>query len=396
MNILVFTNLFPNKNEPNHGIFVKNRIIQYHSYNHSITVFVPVAYTPLLQKYKNSFYFKGLIHLDMTDNVRIIYFKYFHVPKIGMLIQPFSIFLYGYFAIKKHLKEIHFDVIDAHYLYPDGVAAAWLSKVFKLPLIQSARGSDINVFFNYRIPRSLILNALKISDKIITVSDELKNKLTRHGIDADKIHTIPNGIDHYKFYPDPKLYNKRLKRKQNVKRLLMVGHLKKQKGQDLLVKALRSLDERNLPYRIVAYFIGHGPLESTIVKESEIKNCRNRMIYAGVVPNDELVKWYNRVDVLCLLSESEGSPNVILEALACGLPVLATDVGDLKTIINEKIGVITPNRDVDTIVNALNEMLNQTWDRQFIANYSRQFDWTQVSKKTVTVLESAINHNIES
>ncbi len=388
MKILVLSNLFPNRKDPAHGIFIKNRVMQYRNHGHELTVFVPIAWTPGLQKIIGTFDFNGFTYQDNIEGTKVVYFKYFHLPKVGMLLQPFSIYISAYFLIKKYGKHFCFNLIDAHYLYPDGVAAAILSKKLNLALIQSARGSDINIFFGFRITKFMIVRSLTFSNKIVTVSEGLKKILIQNGIDNDKIHVIPNGVDHTKFYPIMPLILKRSGNAHRTKRILMVGHLKEQKGQDLLIKVLRQMDDLNLPYRIVAYFIGHGPLENLIIREAKVKNCRNRIVLVGTVLNDQLVRWYNRMDLLCLLSESEGSPNVILEAISCGLPVLATDVGDLRNIVTERIGVIIENREIRTISSALQYMLNTQWNRQYIATYSARFNWQMVSRETNNIIKS--------
>ena len=387
MNILVLTNLFPNKQKPHNGIFVKRRICLYKQIGYDPLVLVPTAWFPFYTRF--NYRFSGLKETTITDGIKVIYFKYLHIPKIGMLFQPFSMAvsaLYVYLFLQER-KQIKF--IDGHYLYPDGIAVYLLSKLFKLPYILSARGSDVNIIMKIRVPRLMVLIALRNAFKVISVSHRLRSVLLEYYPDRKKILVIPNGVDHGLFYCQPELTEK-IPAKKNLKRILMVGNFIPQKGQHLLIEALK---EQPCPkYSIIVYFIGSGELKPLILKNSRIGE-RIRLKILGMIPNERLVNYYNKMDLSCLLSENEGNPNVVLESLACGLPVLATDVGDLKLIINKTNGYIVRDGSTSSIIDGLTYCLNTHWDRKRISQSVNTFSWEATINRIDTVFSDMVNIN---
>ena len=389
MTVLVFTNLFPNKQKPHHGLFIKKRISFYKKIGFDPVVMVPIAWFPFYKRY--NFHFWGFKRETDFEGIKVIYFKYIHIPKIGMLFQPFSILLSTLvvFLFFKERKKIKF--IDCHYLYPDGVAVYLLTKFYKLPYLLSARGSDVNVILRSPIPRKMILKSFSDSFKIIAVSQNLKDIILEYYSENKKISVIPNGVDPESFYLIPHIGQNR--KKNNFKRLLMVGNLIEQKGQHLLIEALERA--RDFNYSLVAYFIGTGELAPLIRSNFRIGN-KIRLKLIGPVPNHFLVNYYNKMDLLCLLSESEGNPNVILEALACGLPVLATDVGDLRGLINGNNGHIIEKREINNIIDGLKFCLNKQWDREKISKCVEPFRWEETTEKIKTIFTDLIHdYNIK-
>lgn len=386
MNILVFTNLFPNSNKLHHGIFIKERVSEYKKFGHKTLVVCPIAYTPILNKFAKKFNFKGMFIKEKIDDLDVYYYKYFHIPLIGMILQPFLMFIFGIILLASLNKKYKFDIIDAHYLYPDGVTSYFFSKWFKLPLIQSARGSDVNKIINFLIPKIFIKKSLSASSRIITVSKQLKYRLQLIGVSDQKIKIIPNGVNRRKFYYINSDKNSENQFHKKNKTILMIGNLIKLKGQHILVEALKILDRENTDLDIECLFIGTGNLDRSIEQaaKSFITNIKIQLI--GPVLQNRLVDYYNDADLLCLLSESEGCPNVVLEALTCGLPVLATNVGDLSSIINENIGRILPERNPRVVSHFLKEVLNISWDKKYISKYAEQFSWESISPRINHVL----------
>ena len=387
MNILVFTNLFPNEQQPHFGIFIKQRVAQYRNFGHRIRVLVPVSYFPLKRRLRKDFTFNGLKKEGNLDGIDVTYFRYLHLPKIGMLLQPFLMLASALWVMRSLSKDFRPDLIDAHYLYPDGVTASFLSRIFRIPLVQSARGSDVNLILTFSIPRRMVLRALSHSARIVTVSKQLKDILVKHGVEGEKVAVIPNGVDPALFY-----MNKKIDRRRGndfIKRVLMVGNLTRLKGQAVLLTALEGLQVADLPARLHVFFIGSGPLAPLIRRKARLFSGHIRVRLVGPVPHHRLVNWFNHADALCLLSEMEGCPNVVLEALATGLPVLATRVGDLDQLITPDNGVLVERRDPSVIAETLVRVLERQWDRDAIADRGRRFDWRQLGAEVDAVLRNA-------
>jgi glycosyltransferase involved in cell wall biosynthesis len=387
MNILVFTNLFPNEQRPHFGIFIKQRVARYRNFGHRVRVLAPVAYYPFKRLIRKDYRFSGFKKEAAFDGIDVTYFHYLHLPKVGMWLQPFLILVSALWVLLSLRKEYRPDLVDAHYLYPDGVAASFLARVFRVPVILSARGSDVNAIFFYSVPRRLVLKSLSHSTRVVAVSNQLKETLVSHGVESKKIAVIPNGVDPALFYMDKELREKH--KSDPICRILMVGNLIPLKGHSLLLAALGRLQATDLPFKLHVFFIGTGPQTTIIRQQARMFRGHIRVRLVGVVPHHKLVNWFNRADALCLLSEREGCPNVVLEALATGLPVLATKVGDLEDLITDDNGILIENRVPAEIAQALLTVMQRQWDREAIAEYGKRFDWRHIGVEVEAVFKTA-------
>ncbi|MBD3315191.1 MAG: glycosyltransferase [Chitinivibrionales bacterium] len=378
MNILVFTNLFPNAYDPSHGVFIKNRVKSYVHRDNNVHVLVPVPYFPLVNTVKPRFKPEKFLTETIVEGLPVTYYRYLHFPAFGMLPQPF---LMAHFA-RKALEAMgimnKIDIIDGHYLYPDGVAASRLAEYYDKPFFVSARGSDVNVMFRFPIVRSLMLHAVKKACCSIAVSQALRDKMISHGVSPRRIEVVPNGIDHGLFRP-----RRRPPREDARKRrILMVGRLERRKGQHLLLKAVEHLRLLAPAYKIECVFAGVGQLEPEIRRWAAANRAVARIDLKGPVPHTDLPRLYNQADICCMLSSAEGCPNVVLEALACGTPVLATGVGDLHTLIrNERSGIIIAERTPRTVARGLHAMLKEKWDPQTVASAVRDTSWERCGER---------------
>lgn len=388
MNILVFTNLFPNPSAVSNGIFVKNRVSQYPALGHHVLALVPIPWFPFRGLFKQQFSFRGLTFLTRkNDSFSTCYFKYFHIPLFGMLFQPDFMARAAVRALQHLPKRFSADVIDTHYLYPDGVAAAHLAKHLKVPLVLSARGSDVNRIMNMRLVKPRMQDALNTADKIITVSNALKQAIAAVGVEQRKIVTIPNGVDSTLFCPAIKDLGKDNK---NI-RLLMIGHIDKNKGQHLLLETLRNTEALFPNRQVECTLVGRGDGLLDLKKSCKQLPLSVTVRFVDPVPQAKLAAYYRNTDFYLLLSRSEGCPNVVFESMATGKPVLATAVGDIKNVITDGVnGLLISERTSRGIAAAINKALTITWSPQSIRNTVLDKSWEDAARTCLDVLGKAV------
>lgn len=330
MKILAISSLFPNKIQPRHGIFIEHRLRNLvASYAIDLKVLAPVPWFPINNDlFKTYSIYNEVPRSDRRYGMDILYPRYVVIPKIGMSFTPFLYALSLIKPITQLIKQGYdFDVIDGYYLYPDGVAAVMLGKYFNKPVVITALGSDVNRLTKYSIPRKLIKWSAERASAITTVSNALKSELVTLGVKEDKIRAILHGVD-LDLFQLPK--DKNTLRKQlgiNRRTLLSVGNLIKLKGHDLIIQSM--LDQPDIDLLIA----GHGEEEhrlKSLVKKLKIED---RVQFLGLVKQEDLCSYYGAVDALVLASESEGIANVLLESMACGTPVIASNVGGLPEVV---------------------------------------------------------------
>jgi len=271
-------------------------------------------------------------------------------------------------AIIKLRKAYQFDAIYAISAYPEGFAAVLLGKLFNVPVVVHAIGTDINVYTKFILRRQLIRWSLNRCNSVISVSYDLKRKMTSIGVDASKIRVIYNGVDREVFN-----MGKRVDEMSANNIILFVGNLKKEKGIYELIDAYARIASSGV--RLV--IAGEGPNKDDLIRLIRRKGLINVQVLGGQTPA-QVACWMNRAYVVCLPSYSEGLPNVIIEAFACGRPVVATRVGGIpEIVVSEEYGFLVPEKDVDALATKLKEALSREWDREKIRKYSERFSWDE-------------------
>jgi len=387
MKILVFTNLYPNALDPDFGVFIRNRIVALNGKEGiEIRVVAPVPYFPPINISEKWFNYSQIPKIEIIDGIEVHHPRYFVSPKIGMSFYGLWMFLGALLTIKRLEKESSFDVIDAHFLYPDGFAAVLLGRFFKKPVTVSARGSDVNQYLTLPFVRHLVAWVLKNASHLVAVSASLKEAMVAHGAPADSISVIPNGIDQDVFFPkDKALVRQGLGLSGESKVLLTVCSLVELKGVHLLIEAVQRVKEVFLgSFRVL--IVGKGPERNRLQEKITQWELDDIITLVGAVPNSELVDWYNAADVFFLGSSREGWPNVVGEALACGIPVVATNVNGIPEILdNEGLGIMV-ERSPEGFSQGILEAFSKTWDRDFILSCGRRRTWDNVAREVFAVL----------
>ena len=373
MKILTFSTLFPNSEVPHHGVFVERRL-QHLLANSAITstVFAPVPWFPFEREAFGAYsrYARVPRH-ETRSGISVYHPRYLLLPKIGMSIAPYLMALSVFGKIKRHLNtEGQFDVIDAHYFYPDGVAAVLLGEWLNKPVVITARGTDVNLIPKYRIPRRWILWAAAKSAAMITVSESLRRRLVEIGADPEKVMTMRNGVDLGVFCPLPNRSGIREDLKLEGFTLLSVGHLIERKGHHLVIEALCEVADVHL------VIVGSGPMESELRTLAQKFGVADRVRFVGAVGQDQLRLYYNAADALVLASSREGMANVLLESIACGTPAVATPLwGNPEVVSDNSAGQLTRNRSPGSIAEGIRALRGEYPNRADTRRHAEQFDW---------------------
>ncbi len=388
--VLVFTSLFPNKIKPDSGIFIKRRMLAYAKRNNcEIRVVAPVPYFPKIRGLKKYAHFSKIPQREIIDDVIVYHPRYPLIPKMSMPVHGKLIYYAVKGLIRKIYREFRFDVIDGHFIFPDCQAATQLGESFKVPVIVSARGSDIHQYIYFSLIRPQIIKTLKKSTKIISVCQALKDLMVGLGIKQNKISVIPNGVDTGLFYPlDKKSSKEKLGFGANTKMILSVGSLISLKGHDLTINAVSHLVKKN--YNVQFCIIGNGIKRQELERLIKELDLTDNVSLIGHVPNDKLTLWYNAADVFCLSSAREGWANVLTESLACGTPVVATNVfGALEIVKDDSTGILV-KRTVGDITDGLITALNRQWNQGKISQETCERTWDVVAEEVDSILNAAV------
>ncbi|MGH8642709.1 MAG: glycosyltransferase family 4 protein [Burkholderiales bacterium] len=372
MKILTFSTLYPSVVRPGHGIFVETRLRHLlASEQVESRVVAPVPWFPSRDPRFGEYSVHAAVpREEQRHGIQVLHPRYPVLPRVGMSLAPLLLALTVKPVVERVLSQFQFDLIDSHYFYPDGVAAVLLGRHFGKPVVVTARGTDINLIARYRLPRAMIRWAARRSAGIISVSRALKDKLVELGVPAGRIEVLRNGVDPQLFRPvDREIWRGRLGFSRTT--LLSVGNLIELKGHDLAIRALRLLPDTNL------VIVGKGPEREALGALARELGLDDRVTFTGALEQEDLRSYYGAADALVLASSREGWANVLLESMACGTPVAATDVGGAReAVAAPEAGVLFSERTPEALALALGGLLANYPDRADTRRYAEGFDWT--------------------
>ncbi|GAB4570741.1 MAG: glycosyltransferase family 4 protein [Rhodothalassiaceae bacterium] len=379
MKILLVSSLYPNAAQPHHGVFVENRLRHLLAMSgFEARVIAPIPWFPFQHPVFGGYAeFARAPRQEMRHGLTILHPRFAVLPKIGMHLAPHSY----YHAIRRSYRRLiaeghRFDLIDAHYFYPDGVAAARLAREVGLPYAITGRGTDLNLIPHYERPRRLIREAAEGASALITVCAALADDLAAIGIDRERIEVLRNGVDLGNFHRD-EIGAKALRARLGIERgpvLASVGHLIARKAHDLVIRALADLPDMHL---LIA---GKGPEEASLRALAASLGLEARVHFLGVLPHEALKTVYSAADILVLASSREGWPNVLLESMACGTPVVASAVNGTPEVIEEPVaGAILPARTPEAIVDEVRRLHARLPDPAAVRAYAERYSWDETS-----------------
>lgn len=382
--ILAISYLFPNSEKPNHGIFVYNRLNAMAKYA-DVTVINPIPWSPLHSFIDKLKHLRNIPAKTQRGNLTIYHPRYLSIPGYakGIEIPTYRS------AVKKVINDIgfDFDLIDLHWTFPDLPTGDYLSNRYGVPYRVTLRGMEAFHIQDGDVRQKTVAKYLKKVDSIISLSQEMADEADTIAGTAAKTKVVRNGVDTKAFFfKGRELCRHSLGLPESQRIVLGVGALIHRKGFDVVISAIKKLFETGHDLDTHFYILGAEGAEGDYRKELfdlvASANLADRVHFVGAVPNDKLVDWYNAADLFCLSSRGEGSPNVLTEALACGCPAVATNVGSVPEIMaaEDDLGTVIPVNDVLRTAEAIDELLRKQHDRQIQAESLNKYTWDWCAK----------------
>lgn len=392
MNLLTITNLYPNNVQIRHGIFVRERLRNLTAYAENkeeltIDIVAPIPSFPLglrraLEPLKD-------VTSSSVDKLgfSISHPRFLAIPKLGNLLAPLVYAHAIVRQVRQHLQQYpDTTVIDAHFGFPDGAACTLVGRRYAVPVVVTLRGSDINNMADEWGIRSWTKWMLRSAQSIVVVSEALKDRAIALGCPAENIRVIRNGVDRSLF--QPRQEREYLRRNLQLERptMLSVGNLIPLKGHHLFVEALAQLPDWQ------GVIVGSGPMQEELTTLAETLQVADRLRIVSDMSQPELAEFYAAADVLVLASASEGLPNVVLEALSSGIPVIATNVGGVGEIMQSGIqGCLLSERSAASIVQAVMRLrLPSDEQRQALRSSIDDFDWDKTSQSLLDLFHNLL------
>lgn len=378
MKVLVFTTVFPNHVQPTHGLFVMERIR--HAARHcEARVVAPIRWYPWRKM-------SAVPRREVREGITVEHPIFFYIPGLLKFLDGFFLFLSVWSSVARVRKEFDFDVIDAHFAFPEGFASVLLGLWFRRPVIITLRGTLIPLSV-YRLRRWAIRWTLQHADRLIAVSHILAKRAVEFRVPLERIKVIENGVDTTRFAPQNKTEaRKKLGLPILGKVLVSVGHLSKRKGFHRVLKTIPGVLQEfpNVVFAIVGGPGAEGNCEPELKRLMQELKLSDQVVFAGERLPEEVALWLNAADIFVLASDYEGCPNVVWEALACGLPVVATKVGEVERMVPTFGGILFNNADDrKALQECLLDALRRHWDQKQIRTYAEQHTWDKVADDVV-------------
>ncbi len=379
---LLFSTLYPSASRPTHGIFVETRLRELLKSGAIETrVVAPVPwFWSTDERWGDHAAMARTPERETRHGIEVLHPRYPLLPKVGMSTAPLLLAIASLSALRQVISDgFDFDVIDAHYYYPDGVAAALLASWLGKPLTITARGTDLNLIPRYALPRQMIRWAARRAEASIGVCAALTDVLRDWGVDPARLHVMRNGVDLERFTPLPQVQARQVLGLSEAGQLLLsVGHLIDRKGHDLVIRALAALAPGHPQARLVV--IGEGPERAALQALVSELGLHDKVRFTGALPQTKLPAWYSAADALVLASSREGWANVLLEAMACGTPVVASRIwGTPEVVTAPEAGLLVDDRTGNAFAGALHELLSAPPDRRGTRAYAEGFSWEATS-----------------
>lgn len=380
ISVLTFTNLYPSEARARHGIFVEQRLRRLvESGRVRACVVVPVPTAPGDRSAPR-------VRAVQRHGIPVRYCRFPAVRGVTTVFHPRLMARSALEAVDA-LRAEHgdFDLVDAQFFYPDGVAGVHLAGRLRLPVTITARGSDVNAALKERVAGRSIRWAARRASAIISVSAALRDTMIAGGLPAERIAVLRNGVDLETFRPVEDRAATRARLGIHGTTLLAVGNLVPEKDHALLLDALRQLPDVQL------VVIGSGPLAGSLRARVAALGMEGRVRWYEPVPQPALREYYAAADLTVLSSIREGMPNVLLESLACGTPVVSMAVGGAAEVVVDPVaGRLVPERTADSLAAACRDVLASRASSDDVRRIGERFGWAEPVAQQIALFERIV------
>lgn len=377
--VVVLTTLFPHAGQPTTGLFIRERMFRVARLL-PLTVVAPVPWFPfqaLLRRWKPHFR-PPAPTVDMQEGIEVQRPRFLSVPGAFKWLDGWFMAVSCLPTLLRLKRGFGCNVVDAHFAYPEGYAATLLGRWLHIPVSITMRGTEVPIARDPRRRRRMI-KALQRATRIFAVSDSLKRHAVILGVAGDKILVVGNGVDTAKFHRlDRRAVRQRLGVPLDATVLVSVGALVERKGFHRVLECLPALRRRfpGLRYLVVGGAGPEGDWSARLRKSVSDLGLEDCVVFLGALAPEELNVPLSAADLFVLATRNEGWANVFLEAMACGLPVVTTDVGgNAEVVANANLGMLVPFGDPDRLAQAIADALVRDWDRDAIVAYAESNSW---------------------
>jgi glycosyltransferase involved in cell wall biosynthesis len=376
--VLVLSSLFPSQAQPAAGIFIRERMLRV-ARERELVIVAPQPWFPgqaLLRRARPHFRPPAAAH-ETVDGVEVFRPRFFSVPGVAKRFDGLLMALGAAPTVRRLVRERAINVLDVHFGYPDGAAGRLLARWLRLPFALTLRGKEAR---QARSPlRRALTRAVRAADRVITVSSALRSLAIDLGAEAARVQVIGNGVDTVRFRPLPRSEARSaMGIADDARMLISVGTLVERKGFHRVIALLPQLIEQHpkLVFTIVGGAGPEGDDSARLRAQVSALGMEQHVRFTGPMAPGELAQALAAADVFVLASRYEGWANVLLEAMACGLPVIATDVGGNAEVVCDRcLGRIVRLGDASALAHAIDEALGARWDRAAIRAYAERNGW---------------------
>jgi len=386
MRILVSTGIFPNRTDMTRGVYVFQQVAAL-ARRVPLAAVAPVPFIPPFARSVRYRAFSGVPKHDVIDGVSVSYPRYVVIPK-------FFRFLHGFFVfactLPAHLRAARPrpDVVLSFFAYPYGFAAVLTAGVMRRPVVVSCRGSDINHLARPFLCRRLIGWSLRRCRRVVVVSRALGEAVQALGVKPERIRVVPNGIDVERFGPGERAAARRtLSLPAEGALVVCVSRLSHEKGIDILLEAAARPELSQVRFAVV----GDGAERPRLEARRHELGMDERFLFSGTRPHSEIPAWLAAADIAVLASRTEGHPNAVVEALACGRPVVAARVGGVPDILEDaSLGIMVTPGDAGALAQGMADALARSWDPVRLTRAAHARTWERVAEDLEAVLHEAV------
>lgn len=381
LRVLLVTKIFPNAIHPDEAPYNRRQFAALSRYC-DVQVLATIPWFPMASKLTKWPVGTDAPREEVIDGLPVRHPRFLYMPKIAPILNgP----LYAASMLGEVLRLTpRPDVIVGAFAYPDGFAAVCLGRLLGVPAVVKVHGSDIDVLPNDKRLRGPIGWGLQQAARVVAVSSQLAEGVRALGVPRDRIDMVLNGVDTKLFRPRNRAAARaELGRPAGRRTLLFVGSLTRDKGILDLLKSFEQLARTQSDVDLV--IAGSGVEEPACRKAAE--RLGDRITMTGYLPHDQLSRWMAACDALVLPSCHEGTPNVVLEALASGRRVVATSVGGIPDVLRDpELGELIPPNDEAALSSALERVLRRPYDPRRIAALAGSLDWDESARSLHRVL----------